>query len=290
MHLTKKNHVQFSRPAGKLSVSLGRCSRDPYDWRTECLLSATDIAKIAGSRPLAVTLSGGVDSEIVAECFRLARMPFEVFTLQFPQDLNQHDIEWAIKYCQKHSIKQTLIPFDVVSFFENGEMEKMALEYQCRWPQLTPHMWLASELDQKGYHSIFGCFDIFPVKKESSWTLPFYEPEFAFFEYFQKNKIHGTPGFFIWSPEQIYSYITAPAFLRQMPDRQNFVVDHYAARRDIYSDYFQFERKPKYNGYEQLYNLELKALLELKSQLKHKNNSMDFSVARLQKEMRFHGA
>jgi hypothetical protein len=249
MTLTKKNHVRFKR-LKSFSVSFGRCSRQPFDWRTECLIAAREIQEVAGKRPIAIPMSGGLDSELVAECFRLARIPFEAFSLEFPKNKNRHDIQWAIDYCKKYSIRHHMYPFDPMEFYQSGELEAMIKIYKGHWPLLFPTMRLASELDRRGYFSVLGCFDTFLTGDKPDWTLPFYAPEFVLFEYFKKNKIHGTPAFFIWSPEQLYAYITSLPMQKQMEEGLYSITDDFAARKDIYLHYFDLKPRLKYDGYE----------------------------------------
>lgn len=70
------------------------------DWRAECIDAAPEIRK-STNKKLVLAMSGGVDSEIVAESFRLANIPFSTVICRFTIDLNSHDVPGRLIIAKK---------------------------------------------------------------------------------------------------------------------------------------------------------------------------------------------
>jgi len=56
-----------------------------------------------------ITMSGGIDSELVAETFYQLNIPFRVLIQRILGGANDYDIMYAVKYCKKRSI-----PFNII--------------------------------------------------------------------------------------------------------------------------------------------------------------------------------
>jgi len=56
-----------------------------------------------------ITMSGGIDSELVAETFYLLDIPFRVLIQRLFKGANDYDIMYAVKYCKERSI-----PYDII--------------------------------------------------------------------------------------------------------------------------------------------------------------------------------
>ena len=81
LELSQNNHFKFgyngawfnerSEDRDQWIVSYGRCSREPEDWRSECLETAR-LIQSSTSKPINVLFSGGIDSEVVLQSFMFA--------------------------------------------------------------------------------------------------------------------------------------------------------------------------------------------------------------------------
>lgn len=56
-----------------------------------------------------ITMSGGIDSELVAETFYLLDIPFRVLIQRLFKGANDYDIMYAVKFCKERSI-----PYDII--------------------------------------------------------------------------------------------------------------------------------------------------------------------------------
>jgi hypothetical protein len=265
MEFTKDNHLKryFLRggdvysPDDRLIVEIGECSREPRSPFEEAKAAALRIAETASGR-LRLCLSGGADSEAMAEAFIAAGVPFGVDILKFRNRLNWHDIRHAVRFCERNEIPYTLHPFDVVEFYESGKSLECAKLYRCRSPHLAVHLELMKRIDG---------VPILPwqpplPKIESGQKLYLSVPNDHFFVYLrflEAEKREGVPYFFLYSPELIYSFLRLPilqeAYFGKGIDPERY--DEYSFKMRIYeSGGFRVRpRVAKYTGFEKVKSL-----------------------------------
>ena len=95
------------------------CVRKPLSWTEEIKIAAATIAE-STNRTIWICMSGGIDSEAVARTYKNANIPFKALIAKFPDDLNIHDISYAISWCEKNKIEYKIFEFDMISFLKEG--------------------------------------------------------------------------------------------------------------------------------------------------------------------------
>lgn len=95
------------------------CTRTPLKWTEEIKLSAKTVAE-STNRDIWICMSGGIDSEVVASTFKNLNIPFKALIAKFPDELNLHDISYAINWCKNNNIEYKIFEFDMVSFLNEG--------------------------------------------------------------------------------------------------------------------------------------------------------------------------
>jgi rhodanese-related sulfurtransferase len=100
-------------------IEYPRCSRLPQKWTEEIKIAAKILAS-GTNKEILVYLSGGIDSEIVAQTFKDIGIPFKALIFRFPNDLNLHDIKYANEWCNKYKVDKIVIDFDIVGFLQYG--------------------------------------------------------------------------------------------------------------------------------------------------------------------------
>jgi len=125
----------------------GKLTRRPFNWRDECVATARLIYDEAKGDPIRVFFSGGMDSAVVAEAFRLSGVPFTVATIVYNDNWNWHDIKFAIDWCEQYGIKQDMIDCDVIKFWESGDCFNIGYAVQSRSPQYCVHLWGVDQID-----------------------------------------------------------------------------------------------------------------------------------------------
>jgi len=95
------------------------CTRIPLSWTEEIKIAARTIAE-STNRDIWICMSGGIDSEVVARIFKNSNIPFKVLIAKFPNELNAHDISYAINWCNNNKIDYKIFDFDMISFLHKG--------------------------------------------------------------------------------------------------------------------------------------------------------------------------
>ena len=86
-----------------------------------------------------VYYSGGLDSEIVIQSFRLASIDYcpILFTLTWQGDIiNGHDLEWAHKFLSENSISYIDRTLDIREFWESEQIDAYARDWGISSPQI----------------------------------------------------------------------------------------------------------------------------------------------------------
>lgn len=112
--LSHQNHFKFGYDHNwfgfrtsidqKWNVEYGRCQNTPGSFYQECLNTARIIQQNAQQK-MTILFSGGVDSEVTLQSFVLAQIPITATILRFKNDLNVHDISYAVIACEKLGVK-----------------------------------------------------------------------------------------------------------------------------------------------------------------------------------------
>ena len=137
---TEDNHIKFwyDGDASKIfreneweitSASVGACNRIPMNVRGEIIRTAKIISR-KHKEKMSVFFSGGLDSEIAINAWIESRAPFTPVIVKFINDLNIDDVSQAVKFCDAYGLNPTILDFDPVKFYESGEWQRVAKDYQ----------------------------------------------------------------------------------------------------------------------------------------------------------------
>ena len=153
------------------------------------------------------------------QAFAHAKIPVTAAILRFKNDLNIHDISWAVIACDALKIPYKFYDLDVLDFWRNGALEYATATY-CISPQLLTTMWLIDQI--KGY-PVMGSGECLLVKEvpenyqpgvspyePSTWRLWEKEKIAAWYRHFIFRRREGCPGFFQYTPEIMLSYLEDP--------------------------------------------------------------------------------
>lgn len=260
LQLTKNNHFQFGydsllfnqrqSPEQKWIISYGHIDRAVQDWKNECILAARDIA-IQSNRQIYICLSGGIDSEVTIESFRLAGVPVIAAVMRFKDQLNAHDIFWAERYCHRHRISIEYYDVDALGFYKTQEYQSIVDSTQCFYPMLSLQMKVMSWVVEKKGFPVLGSAECYLERlPNQKWVL--YEREIyaALYRYQIQKKFEGVCGFFQWSPEMMYSFLVDPMIKKLIHNELLEKNNSLEIKQDLYSYYFQTEPRKKYYGWE----------------------------------------
>lgn len=253
------NHFEFGRLEDDIEtfvVSCGPCQRTPRTPFEESVLAAQDIFNKKGNLQIKLMMSGGVDSECMAQAFIAAKVPFEAIFMRFHKDLNMFDIETNISFCEKNNIAISFLDLDIEDFFESGKYAIYAEKYECQSPQIAAHLWM---LEQVEGLPVMGGNPIAPIWKQDRWFfigLPG-ELHSTYFKFFEIAQRPGIPWFFLYSPELVASFFTLPVMqdfiLQKITDEKDYTYER-KCRSYNEGGFIVQPRQDKFTGFEILKN------------------------------------
>jgi hypothetical protein len=259
LELTQRNHFKFgydgiafnqrTRADQKWWVGYGRCERQPYDLRTECVIAAGDIWQ-AAKKDLWLCLSGGVDSEIMAHSFLNLQVPIRAAILRLKNDLNLHDISWTIPFCDLHNIKYEIFDLDFEDFVHSGEMLHYADRSKCISPHIPPAMKLIDLIAKKGGYSVLGSAECYLEWFEGRWVMYEREKIASLYRHLLATKTPSQVGFFQWNPEMMLAFLRHPVVRQLVRGYIPGVGNTARIKHQIYSAYWPIVKRPKYTGFE----------------------------------------
>lgn len=169
------------------------------------------------NKKIILCLSGGLDSEVMAESFLRADVPFSASIWKYKTNLNMYDIKHAIKFCRQNKIDYEVEECDLESFYSNYHHFYYGIKYLCDSPQVVVHLYLLEKLSKRPGIALF---------------LPWEPPSFYYtytqnirkialrvivaFRYlgyhrcFHLNKVSGSPYFIISRSALLYSFLKLP--------------------------------------------------------------------------------
>jgi len=201
-----------------------KITRKPLSWKNECLETAKLINNTYNI-PIDILVSGGVDSLVCCESFRLSNIPFNAIIFDFKY--NEHDIIYAKNYCEEFQIKYKVIKIDIKDFFKN-KLEEYSEHTQCRNPQIVFQAYMTEFVDNL---PVFGLGELFLclgriINPKTNFTgykqAPINDGKVLTFEGEQYQAIErllryrkrpGIPKFFIYTSELKLSLLINPIIL-----------------------------------------------------------------------------
>lgn len=304
--LSHKNHFKFGynqipfnfriSAMDKWWVSYGRCERPTFSFKDECLQTAKQIQADANQN-VTVLFSGGADSEVALQSFLLANIPVRAAILRFKNDLNIHDISYAVIACEKLGVPYYFFDLDLIKFWENQLFEYANPTY-CISPQLLTTMWLVDQVDE---YPVLGSGECLLVKRipndylpgispyeDSEWDLYEKEKIAAWYRHFIVKNRNGCPGFFQYNPEIILSYLLDP-FVQRLTDNQiTGKLCTASSKLKIYQQHFDLIDRPKFSGFEKVQHEDSNFRKILTEAFPHAKETYMSNVQQLKESMIYH--
>jgi hypothetical protein len=108
-----------SGPTDRFAVEFGKVNPSKVgDFRTEINRTVEEIHRKV-SDEIFVTLSGGIDGEIICRAFMECGYKVTPVTYVYKHGINDYDLGYARDFCKKMDLKNLEIPMDAMDFFEN---------------------------------------------------------------------------------------------------------------------------------------------------------------------------
>lgn len=259
---TKENHFRFGynrdffnlrKSVNDLwNVKYGRCEREPFDFRRECIETAKLIRKQT-TLPINILFSGGIDSEIIVRSFIEANIPITCIIGKFKNNYNLHDISYAISFCKNNNVEFKEVEVDLINFWKNDLLKYTDKTY-CISPQFPVIMSLVDKIDA---YSIIGSGECYLINDNNIWYLVEKEKVASFYRYFLLTNKEGAPGFFQYTPELMLSFLEND-ILKTIINSKEAYSDTYKIKPQIYKKMWpDLIERQKYTGFEKLKHIDL---------------------------------
>lgn len=222
-----------------------------------------DISKKADS--IGVFYSGGVDSEVILISLKALGIPFRCFFINFANDLNAHEREYASAFCKENNIELETIDLDFYHWLDN-EAVKYTEEFNLSDLSMPLQFWARDQLPHD-ITIIAGNGDPKltkhhgnPFSNRVSWHYTISESsDIASIDFVKTRGYPDVPVFFKYSSELTLSYLLQPKIL-ELVSTDNYKNTIISSKFEILSRYYDLTTRPKYTGFENLKSDTLKIL------------------------------
>lgn len=253
---TKNNHIKCSYTSSILNFNHGTITGSLRSWREECKTVAEELYDLHNSK-LVVLLSGGLDSEVVLHSFIANKIVPKVAIFRYEQNLNLHDINYALRICAARGISPQIIDIDVRSFFDKQLLD-FAQKTKCSSPQLNLLMHFANNIDGI---PILGAGENYLVRKEGFREVYDLEESrvISLYKFFENTKREAIPAFFQYTPETMVSFLQKESVFRWVETAKfQGHINSKKIKASIIAEDFDIEPRGKLTGFELMDQLDQK--------------------------------
>jgi hypothetical protein len=220
--------------------------------------AARECSKSLGNK-IALCLSGGIDSQLTVLAFREAKIDFDVYTLEFNDNLNDFDFNHAKLFCEHHKINYVPIKFNVIDFLNRCNYE-IGQKYYSPSPHFNVHYGLFNILKDKNYTGIV-CGGVYPHFYEGFLAGGLLQNQLNFINYSIVENIPVQGSFLSYHPKLCWSlgllskpvsiYINRPIGQEEL-DKLNH--DRYLDKVELFKSigFDVIPQNTKYTGFEKV--------------------------------------
>jgi len=172
--------------------------------------------------------------------------------MKFENNLNLHDIAFAVAYCESREIEYNILEINVQRLIHSEGFMDLALRVKCNSPQIATHIWL---MERMSGLPVFGCGEGCVIKKGDQWVMFETDRQLAMYN----TEKECVPGFFRYTPEQIYSFLTSPVVKDLTEGRRTDWKTTQGCKLDIYRQWWpNLQSRPKFTGFEKIMDQDAK--------------------------------
>lgn len=256
-------------------IRFNPCTREPQRWKEELYAGARSIANRA-NKPIWVCSSGGIDSEVACRAFYDQGLHFSVLTLEHEAGTNQHDIEYAKKWCRKHGVTQKIVNIDMPVFL-TSEVDAYTKDYIAIHPFRYLQVKLMELVEEMGGYAVLGGGEQVykadlskPLITREDLYLSLSNGIAVPLEWCKDNRTSHEPYFHYSTPELCLSYISLPlvSFALNNPESVfRHTANAFTLKRVVYqSVWTDLEIRTKSHGFEKIMPLVQETRARLRKQ------------------------
>jgi len=277
MKFTHNNHLRYTignREFGyrensyeKYNVTIGQIDKDHYrtsNYKQE-LYRTADLIYQDYKSDIALFLSGGTDSEIVARNFVDIGIKPKCFVIKFKDDYNLSDVNDAIDLAAELDLDLTIIDFDVKDFLYSGEATEFGKELQCT--QIT-YLMVYHSIKKIGMPAVMGG-EVFLKRNintdPSTWFYCIRENEDASAMRFSlKFNLPLVNEYFSYTPELLLYYLEDPDITNLVSTKYNYKLTSVSSKNAVLKKLVpEIRVRKKTHGFERLLGFNFEAYRQL---------------------------
>jgi hypothetical protein len=117
-----------------LNIQIPHSANQEITFHDACVTRARDLNK-KYKNDIALCLSGGLDSRLVALSFLKAGVKISAFTYRFNSGSNCNDVRRARSFAEKYNLPLTILDFDDEDYFLGGQYQKLRQQLNSHSPR-----------------------------------------------------------------------------------------------------------------------------------------------------------
>lgn len=273
-------------PIRPFRCRFSRATRESGTFREECVNVARSLGAL--DKPIAILLSGGLDSEIVVRAFQEAEVPFQCFTLRI-ENYTEHEMEFMEGVCKKLGITSNI--YDIEKTWLYGDQCKEFFENSnAYFIEMTPQMKLMKHLADQGFLPVLGNGEVLLEKHKGVWKYTEFEYDLAWYRFAAYYGFDAVPGFFQQSAEIQLAALNHPrtqAVLQGTDVLANkMLMSTRPVKYAMYKDEWpNIRTRQKFDGFEQLRSVGFVRSAKLRGPMNHFNARALLSVPELRGQL-----
>lgn len=225
------------------------------DFKSECILAVRKAQnKNIYNLPISVLMSGGIDSELIGEALLLADVNFCVSICRYIVNvagndviLNDHDYQYAIRWCNKNNICINFYDIDI--YKDASKVSEYALSVDGFSPQYGCYMDLMKRVSDDGYFFLCGNGEMDFVLLNNEYYMLDEQREFTLGNFCNKHSLNGVWQFWKQDARIAAAFIKLPTVVHLMKTLVPRILDF---KHACFADVFVFENRIKTTGFERI--------------------------------------
>lgn len=246
-------------------LNLYESERPVLNFSKEVENTCKQLYEEANGKPIWLMLSGGIDSEIIARTFLKLDIKFSCMIVRFADELNNHDIEYAVEFVLKHEVPYHIYDMNPIDFIQEcRQSDSGTLIY--RFMQIH---WM-KKIQNMGGYCVIGSGE---QRYDQHLNITYLKSQFIPYRWVKENSIAACPYFFLHNSQVIHSYaLEAKEYTGEVGALGHNIKAH------VYKKWWpDLILRPKYHGYEKIQNFRNLVESELAQKNRHLNTSWTLS-------------
>ena len=242
------------RPDSEMTISVNPSGTQSLGSFRQEILDNIQLIRDSFSGPLDLAFSGGGDSELALRCFLELRIPVNVVSFRYNDNLNHLELQQAQNICQDLGIKQTVVDLDLQKFYENDAYDLWTTGYYLNAGRLV-HMKMLEYLDNTPlFCDGVTQSNIAISQYHGKWCVQFKEISLSLANYCNRIGRPVVANVFDFSPRPLARFLRIPIVAGLFTNRLPTVTDYSIIKYQLINQLFpEIAIRNKMTGFEGTY-------------------------------------